>query len=74
LLLSLKVMLLLIHFLDYFDIITQRPFSYESVDYIKLDYRRCVYGSDSIYFKVNNNVVEIMVVVVRQDLNNIFSD
>ena len=67
-------MLLLIHFLDYFDIITQRPFSYESVDYIKLDYRRCVYGSDSIYFKVNNNVVEIMVVVVRQDLNNIFSD
>lgn len=61
-------------FFKFFDIIAQRPFSFESVDYIKIGYRRCVCGSDSIYFKVNNGIVEIMVIVRKQDLNNIFSD
>ena len=36
-------------FFEYFDIIAQRPFSFESVDYIRAGYRRCVCGSDSIY-------------------------
>jgi len=58
-------------FFEYFDIISQRPFSFESVDYIKKDYRRCVCGIDSIYYKINNNVVEIMAIVGRQDLNEI---
>jgi toxin ParE1/3/4 len=58
-------------FFEYFDIISQRPFSFESVDYIKKDYRRCVCGIDSIYYKINNNVVEIMAIVGRQDLNDI---
>jgi len=56
---------------EYFDIIAQRPFSFESVDFIKTGYRRCVFGSDSIYFKVNNNIIEIMAIIGRQDLNNI---
>lgn len=56
-------------FFKYFDIITQRPFSFESVDYIKKDYRRCVCGVDSIYFKVNENLIDIMTIVGRQDLN-----
>ncbi len=56
-------------FFKYFDIITQRPFSFESVDYIKKDYRRCVCGVDSIYFKVNENFIDIMTIVGRQDLN-----
>ncbi len=58
-------------FFEYFDIIAQRPFSIESVDFIKYGYKRCVCGSDSIYFKVNNDIVEIMAIVGRQDLNNI---
>lgn len=58
-------------FFDYFDIIAQRPFSFESVDFIKESYRRCVCGSDSIYYRINNSVVEIMTIVGRQDLNNI---
>jgi len=57
-------------FFKYFDIITQRLFSFESVDYIKNGYRRCVCGIDSIYYKMNNNVVEIMAIVGRQDLND----
>ncbi len=61
-------------FFKYFDIIAQRPFSFESVDYIKIGYRRCVCGSDSIYFKVNNDFVEIMAIVGRQDLDNVISD
>lgn len=56
-------------FFKYFEIIAQSPFSFESVDYIKKDYRRCVCGVDSIYFKVNEDVVEIMAIVGRQDLN-----
>jgi toxin ParE1/3/4 len=58
-------------FFEYFEIITQRPFSFESVDYIKKGYRRCVYGSDSIYFNINEDIVEIMAIVGRQDLSNI---
>ena len=58
-------------FFEYFDIIAQRPFSFESVDYIKKGYRRCVCGSDSIYYRINNRTVEIMAIIGRQDLNSI---
>ena len=58
-------------FFEYFDIIVQRPFSFESVDYIKTGYRRCICGSDSIFYRLNNGVVEIMAIVGRQDLNSI---
>ncbi len=58
-------------FFEYFDIIAKKPYSFESVDYIKEGYRRCVCGSDSIYYKINNNVVDIMAIVGRQDLKNI---
>jgi len=56
-------------FFNYFDIIAERPFSFESVDFIKKGYRRCVCGVDSIYYKINGNTVEIMAIVGRQDLN-----
>jgi len=58
-------------FFEYFDMIAQRPFSFESVDYIKNGYRRCVCGSDSIYYRINKDVVEIMAIVGRQDINTI---
>ena len=60
-------------FFEYFDSITQRPFSFESVDFIKKGYRRCVCGSDSIYFRIKEEgqVVEIMAIVGKQDLEGI---
>ncbi len=58
-------------FFRYFEIIAERPYSFESVDYLKIGYRRCVCGVDSIFFKVNGEVVEIMAIVGRQDLDNI---
>jgi len=59
-------------FFDYFEIIAERPFSFESVDYIKAGYRRCPCGSDTIYYRIKENMVEIMAIVGMQDLKNIF--
>tara|TARA_B110000285_G_C14802263_1_gene458056 strand:- start:122 stop:409 length:288 start_codon:yes stop_codon:yes gene_type:complete len=58
-------------FFEYFNIISEQPFSFESVDYIKSGYRRCVCGSDSIYYRVNNDILEIMAIIGKQDLKNI---
>ena len=58
-------------FFEYFDIIAQRPFSFESIDYIRNGYRRCVCGVDSIYYRIRNGTVEIMATVGRQDLTKI---
>lgn len=57
-------------FFDCFEIIAQQPFSFESVDYIKEGYRRCVCGSDSIYYRINAGIIEIMAIVGSQDLSN----
>ena len=58
-------------FFDCFEIIAQRPFSFESVDYIKAGYRRCPYGSDTIYYRINDSMVEIMAIIGMQDWKNI---
>ncbi len=58
-------------FFEYFNLIAEQPFTFESVDFIKPGYRRCVCGSDSIYYRIENNLVEIMTIIGRQDLNNI---
>jgi toxin ParE1/3/4 len=57
-------------FFDYFEMISNNPFSFETVEHIRKGYRRCPSGSDTIYFKLNNNVVEIMAIVGKQDLKN----
>ena len=58
-------------FFEYFEIISKQPFSFESVDFIKKGYRRCVCGSDSIYYRINNDTVEIMTIIGKQGLSNI---
>jgi len=58
-------------FFKYFDIIAQQPYSFESEEYIRSGYRRCVCGVDSIYYRITNGVVEIMAIVGRQDLMNV---
>lgn len=58
-------------FFNYFDNIAKRPFSYESVDYIKDGYRRCVCGTHSIDFKINEDIVDIMAIIGRQDIDAI---
>lgn len=58
-------------FFEYFDIIAERPFSFESADFIKVGYRRCPCGSGTIYYRLKNDIVEIMSIIGRQDLNKI---
>ncbi|MBE7641757.1 type II toxin-antitoxin system RelE/ParE family toxin [Salegentibacter sp. BLCTC] len=58
-------------FFEYFNLIAEQPFTFESVDFIKPGYRRCVCGSDSIYYRVENDIVEIMTIIGKQDLSNI---
>ncbi len=50
-----------------FDRIADKPYLFESVDFIMPGYRRCICGSDTIYFRINNHSVEIMTIVGRQD-------
>ncbi|MGR7812550.1 type II toxin-antitoxin system RelE/ParE family toxin [Lacinutrix undariae] len=56
---------------EYFDSIAKNPFSFEAVNGIKNGYRRCSCGSDTIYYRITNNVVEIMTIIGRQDLNTV---
>lgn len=57
-------------FFDCFNTISQQPFAFETVDYIKKGYLRCVCGVDSIYYRITDNMVEIMAIVGKQDLKN----
>jgi toxin ParE1/3/4 len=58
-------------FFVHFELIAKNPQSFESVDFIKPGYRRCVCGVDSIFYKMNEGVVEIMAIIGRQDLNQL---
>jgi toxin ParE1/3/4 len=57
---------------EQFETIAERPYSFEAVDDIQQGYRRCVCGVDSIFFRVHNQVVEIMTIVGRQDIHQLF--
>jgi len=59
-------------FFEHFELIAQRPHAFESVDFIREGYRRCVCGSDSIYYRLKNDTVEIMTIIGSQDTNKIF--
>lgn len=57
-------------FFKYFDKISRNPFAFTSVDHIRIGYRKCPCGTDTIYYRINNNEVEIMAIIGKQDLNN----
>lgn len=58
-------------FFEYFDVIAKRPLAFESVDFIKPGYRRCVCGVDSIFYRITDDVVEIMAIIGQQDLDEV---
>ena len=57
-------------FFDQFELIAEQHFLFLSVDFIRKGYRRSVCGADSIYFRIENNTVEIMSIIGRQDLDD----
>ena len=56
---------------SYFETIAQNPYSFEAVDHILIGYRRCVCKSNSIFYVVLGNTVEIRAIVGNQDIGNI---
>ena len=58
-------------FFDAFDRIAKSPFSFEAAVFVKNGYRRCVSGSDSIYFKVVDGSIEVMTIIGNKDLEKI---
>ena len=57
-------------FFDHFEQIANNPNSFPEVSYIRQGYRRAVYGSDSIYYRITDKV-EIMAIVGHQDLEGL---
>jgi len=55
-------------FFDRFEFLAEQPLSYPAVDTIRIGYRRSLCGADSIYYRVQGEVVEIMAIIGQQDL------
>jgi toxin ParE1/3/4 len=54
-------------FFKKFELIAEKPYSFESADFIKIGYRKYVCGVDAIFYRIKNNVTEIMTIIGRQD-------
>ena len=54
-------------FFNQFDKIAENPYLYQEVDFIRIEYRRCVFGVDSIYYRINDDSIEIIRIIGRQD-------
>lgn len=57
------------NFIVRFEELAEAPYMYQAVDQIRNGYRRSVCGVDSIYYRLNDDMVEIMRVIGRQDVN-----
>jgi toxin ParE1/3/4 len=51
--------------------VTKKPLflTTTAVDYVKHRYPLSIHGSDTIYFRIHEETVEIMAIIGRQDLN-----
>lgn len=55
-----------------FDKLAEQPQLYPSVDHIRAGYRRSVYGSHSIYYRIDGQGVVIARILGQQDLTDAF--
>ena len=59
---------------EQFQVIANFPLHNQSVDHINLGYRRCVYRSHSIYYRIEKDgEVTIIRILKRQDTTNAFT-
>lgn len=56
--------------LTHFAKIADQPYLFQAVDNIRAGYRRSVYGTESIYYRINGDTVEIMAILRRQDIES----
>ena len=54
--------------MDRFQQIADNPLLYPTVDDIRKGYRRSMFGRDSIYFRVDDDEIEIVAIIGCQDL------
>ena len=54
-------------FFEAFIKIAESSLIYQSVDNIRLGYRRCPHRSDVIYYRINQDTIEIMAIIGGQD-------
>lgn len=53
---------------DCFDRIAKNPYIFPAANHIKIGYRYCVCGVDTIYYKIGSyDIVEIITIIGRQD-------
>ena len=57
-------------FFERFSFLAEQPLAYPAVDDIRPGYRRSLCGTDSIYYRVRGEVVEIMAIIGQQDLDD----
>ncbi len=57
-------------FFERFELLADQPLAYPAVEDIRVGYRRSVCGVDSIYYRVQEEVVEIMAIIGQQDLDD----
>jgi toxin ParE1/3/4 len=52
---------------DCFDKIASHPLMFPEAGHLKKDYRYCVCGVDTIYYKINGEIIEIITIIGRQE-------
>ena len=55
-----------------FQEIASNPLQYQAIDHTRQGYRRCVYRSHSIYYRIESQRVSIMRILGRQDTAKAF--
>lgn len=56
-------------FIQHFEQLAENPLQHPAVDHIRPGYRRSLCGSDSVYYRVSGQTVEIMAILGQQDVN-----
>jgi toxin ParE1/3/4 len=54
-------------FFERFEQIAEQPLLYPPVDHLRKGYRSSVCGVDTIYYRIQGEIVEVMAIVGRQD-------
>lgn len=57
-------------FFNRFEQLAEQPYLYPAVDNIRAGYRRSVCGVDSIYYRIEDDTVEIMSILGQQDTDD----
>jgi toxin ParE1/3/4 len=53
--------------IEHFYELAENPYLWQAVDSIRIGYRRSVYVSDSIYYRIDGDTVEVMRILGSQD-------